>query len=405
MKYDSHLHKRRRRLLHAFGEGGGSLQRMLFGNGEDGFLFYPASDLTRLFTTSQGPTNVAANDDPAGLWLDNHSWGGATYSTLVAGQTERVSNGSFGTDTTGWTALGDETLSVVAGRLRITFGADGFGGGSSGAYQAVSGLTVGASYLLQCGGRYVGTNGAVGVRVTNSAGGGTAAATFYGFSNATGEAAIFVASATTMYVQVYGGYGTAATYVEADDISLKRIPGNHALNATSTQRPLYKTNSGKPYLNFDGTDDRVVSPFIPTTATTLALACRWTSANGIMLGGGISATGKRAYIGTDASGYLLIGWGTAVSQGNTSRVDNDLVVVVTGDGSSRDVYVDGVLQSFSAPSGGPDGGGAIAFGAWNNNGSASNYSAGRGYAALALNRRVTPAEISRITSEFQRTYQ
>ena len=55
-------------------EGAGrSLVQLLFGNGEDGFLFYPASDLTRLYTTYQGPANVATDSDPTGLWLDNPS--------------------------------------------------------------------------------------------------------------------------------------------------------------------------------------------------------------------------------------------------------------------------------------------------------------------------------------------
>ena len=85
-----------------------TLQNLLFGHGEDGFLFGNFGELDELFTTTTGQTNVAANDDPVGLALDDHSWGSQTLAQIVAAQSELVTNGSFSADAnwfkgTGWT--------------------------------------------------------------------------------------------------------------------------------------------------------------------------------------------------------------------------------------------------------------------------------------------------------------
>jgi hypothetical protein len=61
-----------------------TLQRLLFGHGEDGFLFGNFAELDELFLLSTGDTgNVAANDDPSGLALDDHSWGGQTLAQAI----------------------------------------------------------------------------------------------------------------------------------------------------------------------------------------------------------------------------------------------------------------------------------------------------------------------------------
>lgn len=145
---------------------------------------------------------------------------------------ELVTNGTFTTDTTGWSVLaGDETLSVVSGRLRVTYGPDGATGSTTGAYQVVSGLTVGKNYVLRVGARYKGTNGAVGVGITQGLGTAQIVA-LYGLNDGTNESASFVATATSMYVRVYGGYGTTGTYVEADDISIKEAVYDRSYKAS-----------------------------------------------------------------------------------------------------------------------------------------------------------------------------
>lgn len=63
--------------------------------------------------------------------------GGASYGP------ELVTNGTFDSDTAGWTVVGG-TLSSVAGKLRVTSG-----GSDNGATQDVFGLEIGATYRLR----------------------------------------------------------------------------------------------------------------------------------------------------------------------------------------------------------------------------------------------------------------
>ena len=152
-----------------------------------------------------------------------------TDDTDLVGSGELVTNGTFDTDTSGWevSPLSDDALSAVSGRLRITSGPDNtatFGG----ARQLLT-LTAGKRYTVTIGHRYKGTNGAVGVGVfadgsrTNSLG------LVYGFADASNEQFDFTAS-TTNYLFVWGGYGTAGTYVEADNISVKLADADRSVN-------------------------------------------------------------------------------------------------------------------------------------------------------------------------------
>ena len=138
---------------------------------------------------------------------------------------ELVTNGDFGDGTTGWVVnIGDEILSVVDGRLRVTYGPDGVTGTGPGAQQEITGLTVGAMYLLSVGTILKGTNGAAGVRpLQGTSNGIPGVASLYGFSDQSNVSLAFIATMTTHNINVYGGYGTAGTYVEADNISLKEV--------------------------------------------------------------------------------------------------------------------------------------------------------------------------------------
>jgi len=164
------------------------------------------------------------NGDIKGAFLSD------TDDTDLVESGELVTNGTFDTDTTGWSVeTGDETLSVVSGRLRVTFGADGAAGTASGAYQLITGLTPGKLYSLFIGARYVGTNGAVGVNLQQVIG-SVSLVNIYGFTDATNESETFTAAGTTVWLRVYGGYGTAGTYVEADNISIKLADEDRSVN-------------------------------------------------------------------------------------------------------------------------------------------------------------------------------
>lgn len=190
--------------------------------------------------------------------------------------------------------------------------------------------------------------------------------------------------------------------------------GNNVAQATTTRRPLWRENGGKPYLSYDGTDDVLVGPFLPTSALTVAAACRPAGVAGrTAVGGGNSGTSQRIGVGVASAdaGVTLkatLSWGNETTGGGLYGADlknTDHVLLLTGDAVSRDLYVDGVLVSSAAPSGTPTGSGALALGGRNNAGSPVEVWNGPLYAGLALNRRATLAEIALITSKFQGSYQ
>jgi hypothetical protein len=216
--------------------------------------------------------------------------------------------------------------------------------------------------------------------------------------------------ATGLFEDVAG-----ATPVDANDDPVARVndqsgTGNDALQSTNTRRPLWKTNSGKPYLQGDATDDILVTPFVPTANLTLAAAVRFGSTVGtqVAIGGGTSSTNKRAGLGVSGAGLLSYGWGNDFVGGVTYGSDlrgTDHVALITGDGLTRAIWLDGVLVNESAISGSPDGTSPLGILGDNLNGAPTRYLTGRLYAALALNRRVTTAEIATITHRFRSTYQ
>lgn len=368
-------------------EGGASLQHMLFGKGENGFLFYPPSDLTRMFALSTGGTNVAANDDPVGLWLDNHSWNGASVSGIDDPQAELLSNGEFASGT-GWSVTGN--WSISGGKAVHTAGA-------AGTVLQTCSPVVGALYQVE----YEVSGWTTGTVYPYFSGGTTS------FGPVEGGNGVF-----TRYLEgksgntSFGFFAQTSTYNGAiERVSLKRVPDNHALNATSTQRPLYKTNSGKPYLNFDGTDDRLVSPFIPTTAGTVAAAFRASNASAIAIGGGTSTGNKRLRIGLDASGVpkIVFNASSDIVIGASDARNADTIIALTWDATGWEAWLNGVLVASAATAPLMDGtGNGCAIGSLE--GGTSAYLSGRVYTALGTNDRVTPSEIARITTDFTRLF-
>lgn len=209
---------------------------------------------------------------------------------------------------------------------------------------------------------------------------------------------------------------SATTPVAADSDPVARFndqsgKGKNATQGTTTKRPLWKENSGKPYLSLDGTDDSLGSTFVPGAgaAATIAFAGRINTASRLMLGGGISGLSQRCNLGINAAGAAAAGWGahniTNIFGGGDIR-GLDKVVLLTADANSVDLYVDGVQVYSAAPSGSVSGSViALSVGANNDSGTVGSFVPGNLYGALALNRRVTAAEIALITSQFRSTFQ
>jgi hypothetical protein len=204
-----------------FGQQFGFSPLKLFAASEQG-VWYDPSDLTTLYQDSAGTTPVTAVEQPVGLVLDKSKG-------LVLGA-ELVTNGDFSNPvTTGWTPL-YSTLSVVSGRIRAT--------GTNAAQDAamsysISGLTVGRSYRFDA---FIspGTRGVVRMEP------GT------GFSG-TGitknvdstVSMVIVATSTTGSISFRTEFACpVGAYIEADNISVRELPGNHASQSTSASRPV-----------------------------------------------------------------------------------------------------------------------------------------------------------------------
>lgn len=385
----------------ALGKGvGASSLASLFANGEDGFLFYPMSDMTRLFLLSSGSTgNAAVDADPVGLDLDSHSWGSLTLAQELAAQTELVTNGTFDANITGWTDFSDAPGNIAwdSGMLRLSK----VSGTGARAQQGLA-TVVGTTYRLAWD-----TDSTWIARRVGSTAGGADVISSLGSSAGT-NVLDFVALSTTSYLR-FTVTGTGDASATLDNVTLKAVPGNHALQATTTKRPLWNANSGKPYLSFDGTDDIVVPPFTPKAAGTMAAAFNG-AALGLtqgIIGGGATTNNTRAYLVIGSDNRLTGQCGSTAPGSSPSVVaGSDQVGLITYDSTSVDLYLNGVLVATAVPTTVPDGGGGgLGIGGLNANNSPGSFMNGRIYAALAMNRRVTPAEIALITSKFQGAYQ
>lgn len=221
----------------------------MFANGEEG-AWYDPSDLSTLFQNQVG-LPVTAADQPVGLMLDKRKG-------LALGP-ELVTNGDFATgDTTGWDVSGTvTTFEVQSGRLRIyTTGV---------AYVIPSGVTLeeGAVYRLTyeievvsetCGWiqqsyLYPGIPGETFHDETNSSGPTTVTVYFCG------------QGAQQLRLNEVGSANILDCYI--NNVSLRKVEGNHATQSTAGSRPLYKTADGLHWLEGDGVDDDIAASLSP----------------------------------------------------------------------------------------------------------------------------------------------
>lgn len=373
-----------------------TLATRLFGAGEKGYLFDNLKKLDRLFTTSSGGVNVAVDTDPVATFLDNHSWGGRDYAQQMSLQSNVAP--PFVVGGTGWTVSGNDGTHI------ITFGADSM------RYQSDTTspvLSLSVSGLLVQGQYYeITTN------VTTYVSGSLKIDGF-------GGAGAVVANALGIKKTVFQALGTTLQIVRnstnvdmtLSSIILKEIPGNAGFQNTLVDRPSWRFGGNFPFLqNAGGAADALLTQFYPFasgTGLTMAAAFNAHLSSSIAIGGGNTGTNNRATIGLQSSGQLSVGWGTEISETVTvDRRNLNLVMIVTGDATSREVWLNGenVTSLFAAPSGLPNNtGGALAIAGRQNttNGTTDRNLGGNVFAALAVDRRVTLDEIRQITREFQ----
>jgi len=196
------------------------IRASLFSANEQGFL-YDLYDRSTLFQDAAGTTPWTALGQPMGLQLDKSKG-------LVLGS-ERVTNGSFASGTTGWTNNGG---------LATTFESVAHDGEAS-ALHVIGGLNAGAiQFALSANGVFaviykikvisgsvyvgIGTNTVGGVHTTSDAASWkTVTRSIYG--------------ATDASLRIYTNGAASEFYVTA--VSVKQVAGNHRYQTTPSARP------------------------------------------------------------------------------------------------------------------------------------------------------------------------
>jgi hypothetical protein len=125
---------------------------------------------------------------------------------------ELITNGTFDTVTTGWTAS-TSTLGIVSGKMRVT-------GTSSGAGRADQSITCVSGAWYEINFDVSGTSTGKALRVGTSAG-GTQILNTGALSTATGYIYRFQATQTTIHIGLIDGDATGSNYSEWDNVSVR----------------------------------------------------------------------------------------------------------------------------------------------------------------------------------------
>lgn len=204
----------------------------LFAASEPGFWYDP-SDISTLFQDAAGTTPVTAAGQSVGLVLDK-SRGLALGPELVTPEANR----DFSSDTGYWSKSGTTAISggvcTIAGAINNGIARNGL-------------LTIGRGYVVSfevtrvgSGSVYI-SSGSTVTPVTNTVG-----VKNYRFVAINADFRIFA--------------GANGTDVDIDNVTVRELAGNHATQSNALQQPTYQVDSnGRGYLNFDGSDDSLVT--------------------------------------------------------------------------------------------------------------------------------------------------
>lgn len=242
----------------------------IFAGGAKG-AWYERSNLSSLFVENLGFTQPAVGG-LVGLGLSREQGGGRGA--------ERVVNGGFNTDLTGWRAgpvISGGGISWVSGKMRVTNTATG-SNYERGA-QDIVGLTVGMLYEIKADVSVVaGTPTESRITVIGVADIDQPIAR-------TSPNAVFRATATT-HTLCFGPrqVGSSVPVVsDWDNISVRDVPGNHQAQATASLKPLYQ--AGPRRLVFDSVDD-VLNTTFPATLGANCTVIRAIPGTGVVITAG-----------------------------------------------------------------------------------------------------------------------
>lgn len=215
----------------------------LFANGEQGAIYCPTSDFAGLYQDAIGTTPVTAAGQPVGLMLDRR-FGLARGPRMEA-------NGDFSSNVEGWSVFNAGSITVTwvsPGYLRST-------GAAGGPYQDVP-VTAGAWVEVVVRLRVA----AVGLRLRAFQGGGFSTELYSKQVSATSgfEDFRFLSRSPTSSLRIYLN-GFVGHDFEADSVSVRELPGNHASQPTTTARPTLRSSPLR--IDYDGVDDYLRTVF------------------------------------------------------------------------------------------------------------------------------------------------
>jgi hypothetical protein len=239
--------------------------------------FFPSTNPSTGWWQDSTRVTQAALEQPVG-WIDDLSLG----LTLGA---DLVTNGGFDTDTW-WTKTGAASITGGVGKLS----------GISSLDRAAL-VTAGKSYVITF--TIVVRAGSVRAQL-----GGTQGVTYSASGTYTNT--ILAAGGTTLYL-----VGVAATDADVDNVTLKELPGYHATQATSLNRPTYT----KKVNVFTSTTDTVSTA---RTGTTFAGAYTLYIGSGSLT---LSGTATGTYAAGSHSITCTAGTLTATPSGTVTNLD------------------------------------------------------------------------------------
>ena len=344
----------------------------LFGGGAVDGIMIDLTDKTTLFQDANGAAAVINNGDPVGLALDQHKWGGLTLAAYRAAQTEKITNGEFSANISGWT-IANGTGAWSAGRMQLTANS----GSTPKSEQLVSGLTIGRWYELSLNslGRQSGTGTQVGFSVGTST--GTADNLVYqeiGISAGT-HRRFFKATATSLYVRFFGA-AVSGSVTLFESFSLKEIDGHHAYQASVPAKPLWSSATNDVFFA-SGSTQFLTTDFVLQSNDNFLAAYHGSLgsiANRVVLGA-FGSTGLDAAIGmSSSSGYERMQIGNVGNKiGNIVISNTTGTLLADKNTANAHMFVNGVLNITTPTPGSYPTTTALYVGAVNNNGSPTQH--------------------------------
>jgi hypothetical protein len=338
-----------------------------------------------MYQDSAGTTPVTAVGQPVGLRLDMRNAG-------VRGP-ELVTNGD-GTDATGWTPTSC-TFTSTNGEFVLS----ATGSGAKAARNIPT--TVGSWYEISCTARSVTGGG-----WKSSLWAGTGASLFYTDSPSTTNTTlrgIFKATGTSTEVAVSIPGTTGGNVSAFDNISVRELPGNHATQSNTPNRPILQQDAGGRYYGADdGVDDNNAAA-AGGGGTAGVFFCGAIQISG---GAGTARTiwsdtgtnaGYRVRVNSSDQLELAAGNGTAfttIATVATLPVGETHVVTAWDDGVNLNVQIDkGAVASVARPA---VSAGTAGFTVGKDNGASSSFFNGRDYGMVyRKNSAPTATEIAR----------